>query len=123
MLGGGGAGLGGLQERGTPSAGRALPACTPSPYPRARRTGEAWPAAEPVAGPGAVRRGRGRRRWAPRDEGCVSRPARLGSRAGSDDVGGASHRPASFCEASMPAAAAAGSRVVMSHGTRSVSRA
>ena len=67
--------------------------------------------------------GRGRRRWAPRDEGCVSRPARLGSRAGSDDVGGASHRPASFCEASMPAAAAAGSRVVMSHGTRSVSRA
>ena len=55
--GGGGGGLGGLQERGTPSAGRALPACTPSPYPRARRTGEAWPAAEPVAGPGAVRRG------------------------------------------------------------------
>ena len=53
---------------------------------------------------------------------AVSR-GRPGSRAGSDDVGGASHRPASFCEASMPAAAAAGSRVVMSHGTRSVSRA
>ena len=121
--GGGGRGWGGCRN-----AALLLPGVLYRRVPRPRIQGQGGlvkPGPQPSLLPARERcgGGRGRRRWAPRDEGCVSRPARLGSRAGSDDVGGASHRPASFCEASMPAAAAAGSRVVMSHGTRSVSRA